>query len=819
MAKNRKKTLARALGAGTASIAVTAAALVPAAPAFAAAAVPGAAPIGATVRITDASLSSISVPVIQLRADACSNFYTTPSINVINGEIVTKPAGDSVSFRVPTVPFGVNGVAKVYNVCVYPGTSTTTSGVVTAANASLTVYPSTTTTTPGNGPSGGGNTVTVTASTAVHTAATTVGALFTSNPCPATYITGGGNIMATATKQTATTAAASGTAVSIPVPSAVVGTSSAITPYNICLYAGVTGTDALVAASTYTVSLPQIVLSSSSGSHESTNGITISSGAVSLFGGFSVPGILFTAGTNCPAFWDPTGNMAISPTSVRRLASNRLAVTIPPLPLSNTQQPQAYQLCVYNGTTGQSTPLAVASYTSTILPNPIAISPAAGPATGGTTITVQGTDFPTAPGSIAATIGGIELTGITPLNSSSFTATLPAHSVEEEATLVVTTSAGTRSLPGAFAFRDAIKVSPNTAPNTTSALDISVQGAGFLSYPFGAESSAAKVYLVRGEYNGAQIDTGVRSNSPVAECGNVLVIGDNELVCTLRLDRRLNALADGFVGPATYTRSLTADITTIAGSRTITSTQKSFGPDDVGHPIVQGGGGTDIPANTTIKSVLSPGKAVISAPAVTTNAVPFDANIGGSVRTVTAGLIASAGSTTISLLPAVGLFTKADIGRVIHGTTGIPNGTTITSVAPNGVTATISAPAAPGTNVDLSISATTQGSTTISGTFSASDVGAVIGNNPLGIPSGTTILSQSGTAAVLSAAAGNTTTSATTVTVNRPSTLTLYPAAAVHEGAYNLTVVSNGAPDAPNTDPDYTQTAVTSGSTFTVGSF
>jgi hypothetical protein len=47
----------------------------------------------------------------------------------------------------------------------------------------------------------------------------------------------------------------------------------------------------------------------------------------------------------------------------------------------------------------------------------------------------------------------------------------------------------------------------------------------------------------------------------------------------------------------------------------------------------------------------------------------------------------------------------------------------------------------------------------------------------------------------------------------------LYAAAPVPDGSYNLVVVSNGAPDAVNTDPDYDQTDVTSSSTFTVASF
>jgi hypothetical protein len=50
-------------------------------------------------------------------------------------------------------------------------------------------------------------------------------------------------------------------------------------------------------------------------------------------------------------------------------------------------------------------------------------------------------------------------------------------------------------------------------------------------------------------------------------------------------------------------------------------------------------------------------------------------------------------------------------------------------------------------------------------------------------------------------------------------TATLYAAAPVLNGAYNLTYVSNGDLDAPTTDVDFNQSVVSSGSTFTVAPF
>jgi hypothetical protein len=335
---------------------------------------------------------------------------------------------------------------------------------------------------------------------------------------------------------------------------------------------------------------------------------------------------------------------------------------------------------------------------------------------------------------------------------------------------------------------------------------------------FGTMPNSGRVYLVNGVYNGADAGSGVRANGPVAECVNVLPISDEELICTLQLNRRLNAQANGFFDPVGYTNTPT-DIGTTAGSRVITSTGGKFSPNDAGQPIVQGST-TNIPPGTLVTSVLSPGRAVISQPSPQTGTT-ITATIGGGVaaHTLTGALNTTTGSTTVTL--ASGAFTRNDIGRVFNGTTGVPNGTTILSVTPGGQSATLSAPATANTTYTLAQASTTGGSTTLTSTaLQSSDVGAtVVSPNPLGIAPGTTISTVSaGTSATLSAAAGSSGGPAD-ITLNKPVTASLYAAAAVLDGSYNLVVVSDGAPEAANTDPDYFQTDVTSSSTFTVASF
>ena len=686
---------------------------------------------------------------LQFSTTACpAKFAAADGTASWNATLGTKTAS-RIDFTVPTGPTaGTNGTAKAYNVCVYENTVV---GISNLQGAGATIYVGgQLMLTPMQGLTGGGNQVTasVGASTPILTGVTTVGVVFTSGSCTATYGTpNSANVAGNVVKQ-------SNTSVSLTVPPGVtVSGGPGPTNYNLCLYDGAGSGGALLSFANYAANL--VSLNVNTGSYLTSVGLIASSPSPFL-SGVTTPGVLLMQNQGCPGAYSTAAFNGTTPVavtaagSVRKLTNYRLAVTVPPLPLANPGQPTPYQVCFYANATANGSLLATGAYTAAVVANPTGVTPAAGPATGGSTITVSGTDFPIEPGRITATLGGVALENIQPINDKAFTADTPAHAVENNVTLVVSTAAGTKALQGAYSFLNPVKVSPNTAPNTAPTVDVAVRGMGFLSVNFGVTGNAGRVFLVNGAYNGADAGGGVRANGPVAECANVLPIDDNELICTLQLNRRLNATGTGFFDSVTYSNPLAADVSTTAGSRIISSAAKRFGANDVGQPIVEATS-ANIPANSIITSVLSSAKAVISAPAKQTTSTAITATIGGlAVRTFANALTTKAQSPVVGLTS--GAFTSADVGRVFSGTAGIPNGTTIVAVAPGGANATLSA--------------------------------AATADATAGVPSAS-----------------------------------LYAAAPVPMGMYNVTVVSNGAPDAADADPGYWQSAVTSGSAFTVAPF
>ncbi|GAA2845692.1 hypothetical protein Acy02nite_47280 [Actinoplanes cyaneus] len=808
----------RTLGAGLTVGAISAAML--AAPSAALAA-PTLGPLvvspGASATIMDPQVTFVSSPTVQFSLTSCPaklGAATATTAGPWNATSASRPSPNMVQFTVPASggpTAGPNGAVRPYFACAYDGNVAGTSNL----QAGAPIYVGAPTQAgPSNGVSGGGNQVTVTAAQPVFTGVTAPAAVFTTGTCNSTLgSTNATNLVATGvTKQTASS-------FTFTVPPGVVTTGPNATAYSICLFDGSSASGQLLSIASYNVTLLNVT--PASGSYLNSNGITVSANSAFL-SGVTTPAVLLVGSGGCPGTWSAapingTAPIQINGAGVRRLSNNRAAVTIPPLPLNNSQ-PTSYQVCVYAANTAGQL-LGSGTYTAGIVAMPTAVFPAAGPAAGGNTITVVGTDFPTDPGRITATLGGVPLTGIQSLSDKAFTAQAPAHSVEANVALVVSTSAGTKALPGAYSYLNPIKVGPNTAPSNTAAVDVSVQGTGFLGISFGTSGNTGRIFLVDGVYNGADAGAGARANGPVAECLNVLPLSDDELICTLQLNRRLNAQGTDFFNPMTYTNTLTTDVSTVAGSRVVVSSTGKFNANDVGQPIVQSGNG-NIPANSIVTSVLSPAKAIISAPAVATSGSAFTATIGNStpVRTLTGALTTTAGSPTVSLVS--GAFTRADVGRQFFGTPGVPAGTTITSVTPGGASATLSAPANLSTTGQITGLSITDTSTSISGTALAStDAGAIVLPNTAGVPAGAVISAVTpGTSATLSLAATATAPSVT-VPVNRPVTGSLYAAAPVPEGAYNLVVVSNGAPDAANNDPDYFQTDVTSSSTFTVAAF
>jgi hypothetical protein len=804
----------RLVGAGLTASALVAAVLVAPGAAFAASSVgPPIVPIGGNASINDnAAPFTVTTPALQLSATPCNSKYQTiAAAGLYNVTTATKQGNSQINFTVPTgVAVGASGAAKAYYVCVYDGNLATSNqlGTTVSLYVGTPVQVSA-----ANGITGGGNQITVNSGPATPLfAGLQVVALFSSAPCNAALgTTNPANLIA------ANVVKQSNSQVSFTVPNGVVANGPNSTGYNVCLFDGSTG--ALLTLGSYTVST--VALSPSSGSQLTSNGVTATS-PLPFLSGVTTPAVLmFGPGGGCPNTYSAAPSNGVTPIALtapgaaRKLTNYRAAITVPPLPLVNSQ-PTGYQVCFYAGLTGGL--VGSAGYTAAVVAAPTAVIPTAGPAAGGNTVTVVGTDFPTEPGRITATLGGAPLTNIQPLSDKAFTGQVSAHTIERNVALVVTTSAGSKALQGAYSFLNPIKVTPNTAPSTAPAVDVDVQGMGFLSINFGQTGNAGRVYLVDGVYDGADAGTGVRANRAVAECVNVLPISDEELICTLQLNRRLDNTGTTFFDSIGYSRTLTSDITTLAGSRIITSANGSFVPDDLGQMIVQATP-TNIPAGSIITQILSRSKAVISLPSPATNGTAFTATVGGlPVRTFSNALLTTTGSTTVSL--ANGSFTGADIGRMFSGTPGITAGTTIVAVAPGGASATLSAPATAGTQGTIDTVSIVGGTNTITGAnVAATDQYGVIGANSLGIPAGTTITAASaGTATLSTTVAAN--AGPATITVNRPvPAATLYPAAPVLEGSYHLTVVSNGAPNAVLTDPDYSQTDITSGSVFTVAPF
>ncbi|GIF13036.1 hypothetical protein Ate01nite_30680 [Actinoplanes teichomyceticus] len=216
------------------------------------------------------------------------------------------------------------------------------------------------------------------------------------------------------------------------------------------------------------------------------------------------------------------------------------------LVLGSGQTTARWSVCVYDSaSTTAGTLLATASYTLVQRPTITAVTPAAGPAGGGTTITVTGTGFTAVTTPITAEIGGAELTNIrVAANGNSFTATTGPHGAGSGLELSVDTPGGrvgsldpdndsaTNDAPITFTYSNGITIAPSTAA-AGAVVTLDITGAGFADLLFDAAggtptSSRAHVFLVDGAYDPA-------TNRGVAECTGVMVVADTELVCTLDL--------------------------------------------------------------------------------------------------------------------------------------------------------------------------------------------------------------------------------------------------------------------------------------------
>jgi hypothetical protein len=315
-------------------------------------------------------------------------------------------------------------------------------------------------------------------------------------------------------------------------------------------------------------------LSATSGPSAGGNTITMTTAtakfvAGSTFASFQVKG---TATAACAANYVAASTVsatagAVLVTAPKILSSTKLAITVPSgvaLPSGSTAL--NWNLCVYNGNTTGSTSTTAnivivnAAYSIAASPTITAISPTGGPALGGDTVTVTGTNFVTG---MSAKLGSATLTGVTVAsNGNSFTAVVPAQA-SGAYNLSVTTPGGTKNKTTGnayvpYTYSNGIVISPNTTPTATASTDLDISGVGFASLDFSTtdgttpDNNKGHVYLVQGAYDSTDASS-AKTVGEVGECVNVLVVSDTELVCTLNTLHAYAQSGDSAIGDGTYT--------------------------------------------------------------------------------------------------------------------------------------------------------------------------------------------------------------------------------------------------------------------------
>ncbi|GAA2638301.1 IPT/TIG domain-containing protein [Paractinoplanes durhamensis] len=555
----------RPLRAGVAVAATTAAVLAGlSAPAFAAntavTATPNTAPIGGgnTVALFGTgAFPALTATVLASRTVAstatCAGTYGTTGTTAVT----TRTDDDNASVVLPALAAGT------FKVCTYGVASgstvvtgsplVATSDTITASVANTRPVLSAT-----SGPAVGGNTITATGAGTYLSAVTgTPAATFSTGACPATYTTTTGNVAATAVKTSTSVA-------TITVPS----TLTASTAYNVCLYGGSASNSALVGSGSATYSaLPAATVSPKAGSSGVASTITVSAPSTSTFPASPspLPGVTLTTDA-CPATYSTAVTQYVGPFAgtVIRINGGKIAVTLPATKIETGvgQSTTAWNVCTYANATSGALILAPATYTvAPALSVSNTISPTAGSAQGGTTVTITGTGFPYPLGNtdiLSAKIGGVSLTDVTSTSATTLTGKTGAHAAGQQ-TVEVTTAAGTAYSSGTpFTYSYGISVSPTTAaPSATVTLD--VQGAGFASltfedFPSGGspDDTKAHVLLVDNSWfapNSYVPDEAYADGGVLGECAGVIKIGDNELICTL--DLTVDISAAGLAVPAT----------------------------------------------------------------------------------------------------------------------------------------------------------------------------------------------------------------------------------------------------------------------------
>ncbi|MCA2215926.1 IPT/TIG domain-containing protein [Jidongwangia harbinensis] len=503
---------------------------------------PSTGPLGGNTVIAVAGtnlLTGVTAPAARFIANATGTTTCPATLGTVSATNIAASAATKNTDNDGTVTTPNTLALGSYRVCLY--TSSAAAAVLEGTSTTLYVVAAAAPVlSPSAGPVSGGNSITLTGPSGAPylTTATTVGAAFTTaSTCPATYTTTAPNIVASTVTRTSTSVA------TLTVPSGLaLGTN-----YNICVYNGaVAGTSVLIGKSaTAYGTLTGLTLSPTVGPSGGTNTITATA-ATAVLSGVTSPAVTFTEGS-CSATYTGTGAY-IPSTTVTKISNTKVVVLVPTgVVLGGGENTEEYSVCVYAGNTGTDALIAApGSYTIAPTLTVTGVSPAGGPAQGGSLVTIAGGGFPYPADEdtvISASIGGAPLENIEVLSASAIRGTTTERA-PGLASVSVTTAAGTKTLADAFTFSYGISVEPNTAPtNTTPYVDI--LGVGFDGLTFGTgnpNTGGARVFLVNDSYSNLA-DSGTPANyatPPVTECTGVLKIDDNEIICQLQLVSTLN---------------------------------------------------------------------------------------------------------------------------------------------------------------------------------------------------------------------------------------------------------------------------------------
>jgi hypothetical protein len=471
----------------------------------------------------------------------------------------------------------------------------------------------------------------------------------------------------------------------------------------------------LAAPATAAAGPPALTLSAIQGPNNGGNTIIATTPAASptFFPGVVVQFQSAAADTGCASNYtppvQPTASVGGSvDTGALVLTANKIAINVPgfgPAPLSTK-----YDVCVYSAPNAQNGYLVAGTAVGTqySIAAPVQLSrvwPVAGPAQGGTTVTVFGNNLPQG---LTATLGGLPLLGISVnANGQSFTGVTSPHAASTApVALIVTSPIGNTILGKAFTFSNGITVSPNTGPNNRmGGTPVDVQGVGFGGFNFvpnGApDDKNAHIYLVKGLYDPTGLN-GSKANGPVVECTNPSIVSDAELVCTMNLGTSLTASGAN----ALPTRSITADVTTTAasGSNPATTTLTNITPPLLPNDVNERISGTGIPVGTSIASINGSTATLSTSTATTAKAVKIAVGSATVTATINGPSTNPNAPPVASLTATTAIFNQSDFGRVVTGP-GIPAGATIVGISPDGMSAGLSAqPLSTTANATITIS-------------------------------------------------------------------------------------------------------------------